>query len=97
LKNSLTFPTRANKLEYISLFCNYKLNLQIDAQSKAFLNGLKSCIDLSWIKLFDQQELQFLISGERRKGFDVFDLQANIEVRGTDDIFPKLLTSKLMN
>jgi len=83
----------SNKLEYISLFCNYKLNLQIDAQSKAFLQGLKSCIDLSWIKLFDQRELQFLISGERRKGFDVFDLQSHVEVRGftRDDITLKCL------
>jgi len=85
--------TEANKLEYISLFCNYKLNLQIDAQSKAFLQGLKSCIDLSWIKLFDQRELQFLISGERRKGFDVFDLQSNVEILGftRDDITIKYL------
>eukprot|EP00330_Aristerostoma_sp_ATCC50986_P002331 CAMPEP_0114596724 /NCGR_PEP_ID=MMETSP0125-20121206/18861_1 /TAXON_ID=485358 ORGANISM="Aristerostoma sp., Strain ATCC 50986" /NCGR_SAMPLE_ID=MMETSP0125 /ASSEMBLY_ACC=CAM_ASM_000245 /LENGTH=282 /DNA_ID=CAMNT_0001800275 /DNA_START=1395 /DNA_END=2243 /DNA_ORIENTATION=+ len=46
-----------NKLEYISLFCDYKLNRQIDAQSKAFVSGLKTVINTSWIKMFNHEEL----------------------------------------
>jgi len=71
----------SNKLEYISLFCNYKLNLQIDKQSQAFLSGLKSTIDPYWIKLFNHEELQIVISGIRKKGFSVQDMKANVEYK----------------
>jgi len=68
----------SNKLEYISLYCEYKLNKQIDRQSLAFLDGLRSTIDLTWIRLFNHEELQHVISGFRREGFDVADLKENV-------------------
>ncbi len=74
-------------MEYISLYCNYKLNKQIDRQSLAFLEGLRSTIDLTWIRLFNHEELQYVISGLRRKGFDVADLKQNVEYGGIRLIF----------
>jgi len=81
----------SNKLEYISLYCNYKLNKQIDRQSMAFLDGLRSTIDLTWIRLFNHEELQYVISGLRRKGFDVADLKQNIEYGGFQANSPTIL------
>lgn len=69
----------SNKLEYIDLLCSFRLNYQIDQQSKAFAAGMKSCIDPAWIQMFNHEELQLLICGSRRKGFDVSDLQENTE------------------
>ena len=84
---------RSNKLEYISLYCNYKLNKQIDRQSLAFLEGLRSTIDLTWIRLFNHEELQYVISGLRRKGFDVADLKQNVEYGGIIFISKRIVFS----
>lgn len=83
----------SNKIEYISLFCNYKLNKLIEKQSQAFTEGLKSVIDIEWIRMFNHEELQFLISGQRRAGFDVEDLRQNVEYR---DFTPNDLTIKYL-
>jgi ubiquitin-protein ligase E3 C len=52
-----------NKLLFIREVANFKLNRQVSNQSHAFLNGLSSIIDRSWIKMFSAPELQLLISG----------------------------------
>ena len=72
----------SNKLEYISLFCDYKLNKQIERQCSEFLEGLKSVIDLSWIKIFNCEELQLVVSGKRGEGFDINDLKMHIVYHG---------------
>eukprot|EP00455_Lapot_gusevi_P002096 TRINITY_DN1080_c0_g3_i1.p1 TRINITY_DN1080_c0_g3~~TRINITY_DN1080_c0_g3_i1.p1 ORF type:complete len:316 (-),score=75.15 TRINITY_DN1080_c0_g3_i1:36-983(-) len=55
--------TQENKLRFISLYADYKLNTQIKAQSAAFLKGLRKIIDQSWLDCFAAEELQQLISG----------------------------------
>ena len=52
-----------NRIEYIYRMANYKLNLQIRDQCRAFLSGLSDLIDLSWLRMFCQGELQLLLAG----------------------------------
>ncbi|KAL7057662.1 hypothetical protein AAHC03_016370 [Spirometra sp. Aus1] len=55
--------TEATRVEYIHLVANYKLNRQIYPQSRAFIAGVTDVVYLEWLRLFDAEELQVLISG----------------------------------
>lgn len=55
--------TRENKIEYVHLVADYRLNKQIRAQCAAFKRGLSQLVDLDWLRMFDSRELQILISG----------------------------------
>ncbi len=55
--------TRENRIQYIYLTAHYKLNLKIHRQCAAFIAGLKEIVELSWLEMFNQQELQILIGG----------------------------------
>lgn len=55
--------TRENKIEYVHLVADYRLNKQIRAQCAAFKRGLAQLVDLDWLRMFDSRELQILISG----------------------------------
>ena len=55
--------TRENKIEYVHLVADYRLNKQIRSQCAAFKRGLAQLIDLDWLRMFDPKELQILISG----------------------------------
>lgn len=55
--------TNENKIEYIFLLAKYKLNTQINEQTKAFKNGISNVIDLNILRLFNINEIQNLISG----------------------------------
>lgn len=55
--------TRSNRVEYIHLVADYRLNKQIRAHCAAFKRGLSELIDLDWLRMFDPRELQILISG----------------------------------
>jgi ubiquitin-protein ligase E3 C len=55
--------TNDNKIEYIHLMADYKLNKQIQEQVKAFKMGISDIIDLDLLRLFNFNELQNLISG----------------------------------
>ena len=48
---------------------------------KAFLAGLQEIIQLDWLKMFNQDELQILISGSKR--FDVNDLKNHWILKGS--------------
>lgn len=52
-----------NKIEYVHLVADYRLNKQMRAQCAAFKLGLTQLIDLDWLRMFDPHELQILISG----------------------------------
>ncbi|RKP15406.1 hypothetical protein BJ684DRAFT_7045 [Piptocephalis cylindrospora] len=68
--------TRANRLQYVYLMANYRLNRQIDAQSRAFSEGLNQQIPRRWLGIFSTQELQHLVSGTSRY-IDLDDLRTN--------------------
>lgn len=55
--------TRENRIEYVHLVADYRLNKQIRTQCAAFKRGLCQIIDLDWLRMFDPRELQILISG----------------------------------
>lgn len=55
--------TPSNRIEYIHLVADYKLNRQIRAQCNAFKQGLANVIPLDWLQTFSNKELQVLISG----------------------------------
>ncbi|ROK23453.1 Ubiquitin-protein ligase E3C [Anabarilius grahami] len=55
--------TTANRIAYIHLVADYRLNKQIRAHCLAFRQGLANVVNLEWLRMFDQQEIQVLISG----------------------------------
>ncbi|XP_053485781.1 ubiquitin-protein ligase E3C [Ictalurus furcatus] len=55
--------TTANRIAYIHLVADYRLNKQIRAHCLAFRQGLSNLLNLEWLRMFDQQEIQVLISG----------------------------------
>ncbi|XP_041923667.1 ubiquitin-protein ligase E3C [Alosa alosa] len=57
--------TTANRIAYIHLVADYRLNKQIRPHCLAFRQGLANVVNLEWLRMFDQQEIQVLISGAR--------------------------------
>ncbi|CAF2360541.1 unnamed protein product [Rotaria sp. Silwood2] len=55
--------TDENRIEYIHLVANYKLNKQINEQVLKFREGLCDVINIEWLRMFDANELRILISG----------------------------------
>ncbi|THW19386.1 hypothetical protein D6D02_10434 [Aureobasidium pullulans] len=72
---------RENRLLYISAVARYRLSLQSKPQTDAFLGGLSSIIQPSWLNMFNQKELQTLIGGAA-SSIDISDLRANTEYNG---------------
>ncbi|XP_072763602.1 ubiquitin-protein ligase E3C [Anoplolepis gracilipes] len=66
--------TNHNRIEYIHLMADYKLNKQIRAQCCAFKQGIGSVVPLDWLQMFNNKELQVLISGAQIP-VDVNDLK----------------------
>merc|ERR1712054_274229 len=51
----------------------YNLHRRQHAQTVAFLTGLQDIIELKWLKLFNSNELQVLLSGDAHGKIDVTD------------------------
>ncbi|OLL25278.1 putative E3 ubiquitin protein ligase [Neolecta irregularis DAH-3] len=68
--------TNNNRLQYIHLVSNYRLNTQLARQSAAFVRGLSDLIDTPWLAMFNQQELQTLVGGATG-AIDLVDLRNN--------------------
>ncbi|KAL2820949.1 hypothetical protein BDW59DRAFT_111802 [Aspergillus cavernicola] len=71
-----TAVTNQNRLVYISYIARYRLQVQPAMQTNAFLQGLGHIIQPSWLSMFNQSELQTLVSGESGE-IDVMDLRRN--------------------
>lgn len=69
--------TEANKREYVQLACQMKMTGSIRSQIKSFLEGFYEVIPKSLISIFNEQELELLISG--LPNIDIDDLKANSE------------------
>jgi len=76
--------TQENRIQYIYLVANYKLNVQIKKQSEALFEGVAEMIDPKWLRMFNQQELQILISGTEDP-VDMDDLMQNCMYGGVYD------------
>ena len=72
--------TEANKREYVQLACQMKMTESIKSQIKSFLEGFYEIIPKDLISIFNEQELELLISG--LPTIDIDDLKANSEYRG---------------
>lgn len=53
--------TNSNRIEYIYLTSNYRLNKQVEKQSSAFFAGLSEIIPARSLKMFNQDELRMLV------------------------------------
>lgn len=73
--------TNHNRIEYIHLMADYKLNKQIRAQCFAFKQGIGSVVPLDWLQMFNNKELQVLISGAQIP-VDVADLMLHTNYTG---------------
>ncbi|KAK4425990.1 E3 ubiquitin-protein ligase UPL6 [Sesamum alatum] len=73
--------TNENVITFIHLVANHRLNFQIRQQSSHFLRGFQQLIQKDWIDMFNEHELQLLISGSV-DGFDMDDLRAHTNYTG---------------
>ena len=69
--------TEENKKEYVKLVCQMKMTGAIQKQLQSFLDGFYSIIPKHLISIFNEQELELLISG--LPTIDIDDLRANTE------------------
>lgn len=53
--------TNQNRMRYILLVSNYRLNVQIEKQCAAFFSGLSEIIPERFLRMFNQAELKILI------------------------------------
>lgn len=68
--------TNENRLVYISYVARHRLQIQPHLQTSAFLRGLGTIVSPSWLSMFNQSELQTLLSGSRSE-ISVADLRAH--------------------
>lgn len=73
--------TNENRLQYIILMSDHKLNRRIRRQSQAFFSGLRDLINPRWLRIFNQQELQVLLGGAMTP-IDLYDLKRNVVYGG---------------
>lgn len=57
--------TTANRIAYIHLVADYRLNKQIRPHCLAFRQGLANVVNLEWLRMFDQQEIQVPCSRQK--------------------------------
>ncbi|KAI8628459.1 hypothetical protein F5Y19DRAFT_140964 [Xylariaceae sp. FL1651] len=81
-KDGASIPvTNKDRPLYISYVANHRLVAQQYRQTKAFLRGLGTIINPSWLSMFNQSELQRLIGGDNSE-IDVEDLRRNTSYSG---------------
>ncbi|KAF8394715.1 hypothetical protein HHK36_020932 [Tetracentron sinense] len=73
--------TNDNVITFIHLVANHRLNFQIRQQSSHFLRGFQQLLRKDWIEMFNEHELQLLISGSL-EGLDVHDLRSHTNYGG---------------
>ncbi|KAB1213802.1 E3 ubiquitin-protein ligase UPL6 [Morella rubra] len=73
--------TNENVITFIHLVANHRLNFQIRQQSSHFLRGFQQLIQKDWIDMFNEHELQLLISGSL-DSLDVDDIRLNTNYAG---------------
>ncbi|KAA8572715.1 hypothetical protein EYC84_003305 [Monilinia fructicola] len=86
IPNGSNIPvTNENRLLYIAYVVRHRLHIQPYELTQAFLRGLGQIINPSWLSMFNQAELQTLISGETSE-IDVNDLRENTQYGGVYSI-----------
>jgi len=72
----------ANKQRYIHMVSKYYVHDRVKVQSEAFTRGLWEVIDPTWLRLFNEPELQVLISGASDGKIDLDDLRRHTRYAG---------------
>ncbi|GAA5908908.1 hypothetical protein JCM8208_005615 [Rhodotorula glutinis] len=80
-RGSAIAVTNENRLQYIVLVSNYRLNVQIAPQCRAFFSGLSEMVNPRWLRLFSQSELAVLVGGTEDP-IDIDDLRAHTVYSG---------------
>uniref|UniRef100_M4BPZ5 HECT-type E3 ubiquitin transferase n=1 Tax=Hyaloperonospora arabidopsidis (strain Emoy2) TaxID=559515 RepID=M4BPZ5_HYAAE len=73
--------TNENRIRYIHLMANYKLNVLTSIECAAFLMGFRDLIPGSWIQMFAPAEVQMLIGGTATN-IDVDDWERHTQYGG---------------
>ncbi|CAH0474396.1 unnamed protein product [Peronospora belbahrii] len=73
--------TNENRIRYIHLMANYKLNVLSSIESAAFLKGFRDLIPGTWIQMFAPAELQMLIGGTATN-IDIDDWERHTQYGG---------------
>ncbi|XP_073101038.1 E3 ubiquitin-protein ligase UPL6 isoform X3 [Elaeis guineensis] len=73
--------TSDNVIQFIHLISNHRLNYQLRHQSSHFLRGFEQLIQKEWIEMFNEHEIQLLVSGSL-ECMDVDDLRSNAHYSG---------------
>lgn len=74
----------SNRIEYVQLMADFKLNKQIRKHCIAFREGLNNVINIEWLFMFSNVELQVLISGAEIP-VDIEDLRLHVKYGGNYD------------
>lgn len=78
IENGRNIPvTEENKNEYVNKVCQMKMTVAIRDQLEQYLKGFYEIIPYKLISIFNEQELELLISG--LPNIDIDDLKANTE------------------
>jgi E3 ubiquitin-protein ligase HUWE1 len=80
--------TEENKQEYVKLITEQKLTVAIKDQIHAFLDGFHDIISEQLISIFNEQELELLISG--MPDIDIDDWKNNTELQGYSPSSPQI-------
>ncbi|KAF5098991.1 hypothetical protein D0Z03_001101 [Geotrichum reessii] len=80
--------TEENKAEYVKLVVEYRLVESIKDQLNAFLEGFHDIISKDAVAIFDEQELELLISG--MPDIDLDDWMSNTEYRNYTAASPQI-------
>ena len=80
--------TEENKMEYVRLITELKLTTAIRAQIDAFVKGFYEIIPKDLVRIFDEQELELLISG--LPDIDIDDWRANTAYQGYTSSSPQI-------
>ena len=76
-----TAVTNENRLLYISYVAYHRLHTQLALATNSFLKGLGQIVDPSWLSMFNQTELQTLVSGAS-SDLDLDDLRKHTQYGG---------------
>ena len=69
-------------LPFTGLLAKYYVNDRVKDQCEAVKRGLFEVLDPSWLRIFNEPELQVLISGTSNGELDISDLKSNCHYAG---------------
>uniref|UniRef100_A0A1I7TM49 Ubiquitin-protein ligase E3B n=1 Tax=Caenorhabditis tropicalis TaxID=1561998 RepID=A0A1I7TM49_9PELO len=73
--------TKENKIDYVHRMAHHRVLRRTQEQCKAFVSGMQSILQPSWLSLFAPNDLQCLISGVN-SDIDLSDLKRNVQYFG---------------